>query len=107
MGISENEKYASDLDTPSQGVASPVGDIEIGEGGLKRNLKGRHMQMIAIGGSIGAGLFVGSGSALSSGGPASLVIDFIIIGVMLLLTVNALGELAGTSPCVLLCSNCV
>lgn len=51
--------------------------------------------VIAIGGSIGAGLFVGSGSALHSGGPASLVIDFIIIGIMLLLTVNALGELAG------------
>jgi L-asparagine transporter-like permease len=55
------------------------------------------MQMIAIGGSIGAGLFVGSGSALTSGGPGSLVIDFIIIGFMLLLTVNALGELAGKS----------
>jgi len=51
--------------------------------------------MIAIGGSIGAGLFVGSGSALNAGGPGSLVIDFIIIGFMLLLTVNALGELAG------------
>jgi amino acid transporter len=61
------------------------------------------MQMIAIGGSIGAGLFVGSGGALTSGGPASLVIDFIIIGVMLLLTVNALGELAGMSPRVLIC----
>ncbi|KAF3119254.1 hypothetical protein TWF703_003561 [Orbilia oligospora] len=41
---------------------------------LHRKLKGRHMQMIAIGGSIGTGLFVGSGSALQSGGPASLVI---------------------------------
>lgn len=53
------------------------------------------MQMIAIGGSIGAGLFVGAGSALNSGGPGSLVIDFMIIGLMLLFTVNALGELAG------------
>ena len=96
MGVSDSEKYASDLDNQSPiGGTPPIGDIELGEGGLKRSLKGRHMQMIAIGGSIGAGLFVGSGSALSSGGPASLVIDFVVIGIMLLLTVNALGELAG------------
>jgi len=74
---------------------TPNGDIEVGaQGQLKRKLKSRHMQMIAIGGSIGAGLFVGSGSALYSGGPASLVIDYIIIGIMLLFTVTALGELA-------------
>lgn len=45
---------------------------------LKRELSGRHMQMIAIGGAIGAGLFVGSGSALQAGGPASLVLCFIV-----------------------------
>ena len=49
---------------------------------LNQTLRSRHLHMIAIGGSIGAGLFVGSGSALSRGGPATLLIDFAIIGVV-------------------------
>ncbi|KAI9845902.1 MAG: Amino-acid permease inda1 [Sclerophora amabilis] len=65
---------------------------------LNRSLKPRHLNMIAIGGSIGAGLFVGSGSALSDGGPAALVIDFIIIGIMMFNVVFALGELAIMYP---------
>ncbi|CAF2001757.1 unnamed protein product [Rotaria magnacalcarata] len=66
--------------------------------GLHRTLKNRHLQMIAIGGSIGTGLFVGSGSALASGGPAALVLDFAIIGFMLFNVCMALGELAVTFP---------
>ncbi|KAF3931440.1 hypothetical protein ABW19_dt0202854 [Dactylella cylindrospora] len=65
---------------------------------LNQTLKSRHMNMIAIGGSIGAGLFVGSGGALATGGPASLVIDFMIIGVMIFNVVYALGELAIMYP---------
>jgi amino acid transporter len=49
---------------------------------LNQTLKGRHLSMIAIGGSIGAGLFVGSGKALSVGGPAALLIGFGLIGVV-------------------------
>jgi amino acid transporter len=49
---------------------------------LNKTLKTRHLNMIAIGGSIGAGLFVGSGGALSRGGPAALLICFSIIGVV-------------------------
>ncbi|KAI9826531.1 MAG: glyceraldehyde-3-phosphate dehydrogenase 1 [Phylliscum demangeonii] len=65
---------------------------------LARKLKGRHLQMIAIGGSIGTGLFVGSGKALASGGPASLLIGFSLIGAMLYCTVHALGEMAVLFP---------
>lgn len=94
----ENEKQA-------EGDGAMTSDIENGDTGiitkgapLARELKGRHMQMIAIGGAIGAGLFVGSGSALSTGGPASLVLGYIIVGSMLLCTVQALGELAVLFP---------
>lgn len=65
---------------------------------LDRSLRSRHMHMISIGGSIGAGFFVGSGKALSTGGPASLLIDFLIIGIMMFNTVYALGELAVMYP---------
>jgi amino acid transporter len=49
---------------------------------LNKTMKTRHLHMIAIGGSIGAGLFVGSGSALRRGGPAALIIGFLIIGIV-------------------------
>jgi amino acid permease len=59
--------------------------------------------MIALGGSIGTGLFIGSGSALANGGPGSVLIDFLLIGFMLFNVVNALGELAVVFPmCVFL-----
>lgn len=51
-----------------------------------------------IGGAIGAGLFVGSGGALETGGPASLVLGFIIIGIMMLFTMQALAELGVMFP---------
>ncbi|GME78113.1 unnamed protein product [Ambrosiozyma monospora] len=54
--------------------------------------------MIAIGGSIGTGLFVGAGGALSTGGPASLLIAWILTGIMMYSTVQALGELAVAFP---------
>jgi len=58
-------------------------DYGLGIVELDRSMKPRHLHMIAIGGSIGAGFYVGSGSALSNGGPASLLIDFCLIGVMM------------------------
>lgn len=65
---------------------------------LDRSMKPRHLNMIAIGGSIGAGFFVGSGSALTKGGPASVLICFSIAGIMIFNVVYALGELAVMYP---------
>lgn len=65
---------------------------------LARRLKSRHLQMIAIGGSIGTGLFVGSGYALWQGGPAGQLIAYVLIGFSLYCVVNALGELSVQFP---------
>ncbi|KAG5367989.1 General amino-acid permease GAP1 [Yarrowia sp. C11] len=75
-----------------------IAAIKTANAPLNRGLKGRHLQMIAIGGSIGTGLFVGSGASLATGGPAALLIAYGIIGCMLLCTVHALGELAVAFP---------
>ncbi|KAI9850952.1 MAG: glyceraldehyde-3-phosphate dehydrogenase 1 [Thelocarpon superellum] len=65
---------------------------------LAKQLKARHLQMIAIGGAIGAGLFINTGTALATAGPGSLVIAFIIAGVAMYCTVQALGEMAVLFP---------
>ncbi len=51
---------------------------------LQPKMKKRHLNMIAVGGSIGTGLFVGSGSALHTGGPAGVLIAWVLIGIMLI-----------------------
>ena len=62
------------------------------ERGLSRGLKARHVQMIAIGGAIGTGLFLGSGSAIKAAGPA-LILAYAITGLFAYLMMRAVGEL--------------
>lgn len=65
---------------------------------LSRSLRSRHLSMIAIGGSIGTGLLVSSGTALATSGPASLLIGFALVGFLLYCTIQALGELSTQFP---------
>ena len=65
---------------------------------LRRGLSARQVQMIAIGGTIGTGLFLGTGKSLATGGPASLLIAYTIVGVIVYLTMLALGEMAAFIP---------
>ncbi|KAI9888394.1 MAG: hypothetical protein M1814_000510 [Vezdaea aestivalis] len=66
--------------------------------GLQRKLKARHIQMIAIGSNIGTGLFIGSGKALHTGGPLSLVLAFLLIGISLTIMMQCLGEMSVVLP---------
>jgi GABA permease len=64
---------------------------------LRKSLQRRHMQMIALGGVIGAGLFVGSGVVVGTAGPAA-VISFAITGMLVVLVMRMLGEMAVAYP---------
>jgi len=65
---------------------------------LKRALSARQVQMIAIGGTIGTGLFLGTGKSLATGGPASILIAYLIVGGIVFVTMLSLGEMAAFVP---------
>lgn len=67
------------------------------EQGYRRDLKARHIQMIALGGAIGTGLFYGSASAISLSGP-SVLFAYLLGGCVIYLVVRALGEMSVEDP---------
>ena len=81
--------------TETSGAAS---EATSAEGELKRGLSARHMQMIAIGGAIGTGLFVASGKTISTAGPGGAILAYALIGVMVLFLMQSLGEMAAHLP---------
>ncbi|KAA8909626.1 hypothetical protein TRICI_004461 [Trichomonascus ciferrii] len=68
------------------------------EDNLNRGLSARQVQMIAIAGVIGTGLFLGTGKSLADGGPASLLIGYAIMGIIVYLTMITLGEMTAYIP---------
>ena len=66
--------------------------------GLRRGLSARQVQMIAIAGTIGTGLFLGTGRSLAQGGPASMLICYTIVGFIVHVTLLLLGEMATQYP---------
>src|SRR5690606_35147308 len=75
---------------PSKDVSTP--------GGLRRTLASRHLSMIAVGGSIGTGLFVASGNTIAQAGPGGAVLGYALIGLMGYFLMTSLGELAAAMP---------
>ncbi|KAK9767626.1 hypothetical protein K7432_002435 [Basidiobolus ranarum] len=65
---------------------------------LNRTLKTRHLSMIAIGGTIGTGLFIASGQSIANGGPGGALVAYGLIGVMVFFLMTSLGEMAAYIP---------
>ncbi|QUH00631.1 amino acid permease [Saccharopolyspora erythraea] len=90
------------------GAADPAGEapgarssggaaVEADDSGLRRSLKSRHLQMIALGGIIGASLFIGSGAVIETVGPAA-VLSYALGGAIVVLVMRMLGEMATAAP---------
>ena len=88
----EMDKHAS-----TTGWAAVEGDYGA-ESDLHRKLSTRHLTMIALGSSIGMGLWLGSGTSLANGGPAAIFIGYVLSGTMVWSVAHSIGEMAVLYP---------
>ena len=75
-----------------------VGNFVTEHKGLKREMKGRQLLMISIGGTIGTGLFMGVGYTINTAGPLGTVLAYMVGGLVMYLVLLCLGELAAAMP---------
>jgi yeast amino acid transporter len=101
--INPEKKYSISRDRKAS-VAANVEDLVAADllddrfSQTQRGLKSRHAQMIALGGTIGTGLFVGSGQTLARGGPAFILVCYIVITLSVYCVVTAITEVATYLP---------
>src|SRR5580704_892901 len=98
-GSASPSRIGPQLHRLATATISRVRSTSLPASGLRHALKQRHMTMIALGGVIGAGLFVGSGVVIKAAGPAA-VISFVITGLLVVLVMRMLGEMAVALPAV-------
>ncbi|WPH00604.1 Hypothetical protein R9X50_00343400 [Acrodontium crateriforme] len=90
----DDKPYANNEHTYVEHPQPETGHVET----LARKLSARQVQLIAIGGTIGTGLFLGTGNSLAKGGPASMLISYSIVGAIVFTTMMCLAEMAAFMP---------
>lgn len=95
--MSDRTLTAADTATDVSAPATASAHVDAGDAGYSKDLKSRHINMIAIGGAIGTGLFLGAGGRLAHAGP-SLFIAYAACGLFAFFVVRALGELVLYRP---------
>ncbi|WP_329179884.1 amino acid permease [Streptomyces decoyicus] len=84
--------------SPVAAPPAPPGNGQAPEqSGLQSGLKNRHLSMIAVGGVIGAGLFVGSASGIAAAGPG-ILLSYALVGALVVFVMRMLGEMAAANP---------
>lgn len=88
------------LQDDDEGLASvlPTTSTDTLPSTLHRGLSSRQVQMIAIAGTIGTGLFLGTGRSLAQGGPATMLICYSVVGFVVYITLLLLGEMGTQYP---------
>jgi amino acid transporter len=111
----EKQQYVVNVDSPSDHglkeladqkgdniaeAANIYGSVEKAEsyGYVQRGLKSRHIQFIALGGTIGTGLFLGIDGAFANAGPVSVLLGYTITGLYVFAMMQCLGEMATWFP---------
>ncbi|KAH8712375.1 putative amino-acid permease PB1C11.02 [Beauveria bassiana] len=97
----DSGKHGPDADIERlahEGGGSSIAEGHVQQDRLRRALSARQVQMIAIGGTIGTGLFLGTGKSLATGGPASMLICYAIVGAIVFVTMLSLGEMSAFIP---------
>ncbi|KAJ6586419.1 amino acid permease/ SLC12A domain-containing protein [Mycena vulgaris] len=90
----EYEKTAGDYDQDAVKIDVHTGLYD----GLQRNMKQRHIQMIALAGTLGTGLFLGSGKAIAHAGPAGALLAYMHVGTICYCMLMSLGEMMCYMP---------
>ncbi|CAD6982640.1 unnamed protein product, partial [Tilletia controversa] len=98
IGEGVDEKRSASLNERALESKKEHGAQEGADGNLHRGLKARQLTMIAIGGAIGTGLVIGTGTGLAHGGPVSLFIGYFVMGIVCFGVLVAMGEMSAFLP---------